>query len=1341
MLFRFPHSSWLPACRRLLLLLPALALAAGLSARSLVKADVQLANNAVLAMYQDEDANMWIGTYDGLHLYNGKNTFVFRMELDNEFSLCSNIVLEIAPAEKGYLWVATSLGINKFSLRERRVVESYMQYVDVENIASDSEGNTVLFSGEDFITCYRPGRAFFEDVYIPGVRAAEIVTVWSEAPRVFCTLGRDGELVRYRLNDGEGKSLVRVSGRQLSARPVRKAFFNGGRLHFVDTSGGLWRYTYKDESLVLLSDLSQLGETGFTVSTVCSFGDEVYVGFLAGALGRVPEKGGRCELIASDYRVFCLWADCNQDILWVGTDGYGVHMYCDKEELFTTLLMEDMPQKVLKPVRAIHTDDRGNLWIGTKGDGVIRIRDYESYAGGNIPVDHLTRFDRGKGLTSNEVFSFCSSPARNVIWLGTSGPGLTYYSYRDDRMRTLPLQPGMPEIRGVHQMCEVNDSTLYLACDTDALVELTIGKGDRPVVTAMRRYRFRLERRDCNEFYALIRESDSTLLLGMRGGYGLIRFDMRTKKYVFVDMHRLQSRALGDLLCLCKSRESGLYCGASSGLILLTPEGDIRQFNRRNGIVNDMIHGVLEDAHGCIWLSTNKGLAQYSPGHDFFHNYSTSDLRVIEFCDDAYWKCPYTDRLFFGGVNGVVWIDPAAEPPSNYKPRLRFMDLELPDGTLVPLSDHTGDGHDPLPVRIAPRTTGFAVSFVAVDYLNGDNYEYSYMLEGYSDEWVELQKNNRVAFMNIPAGSYLLHVRYKSNVMDRATQVYTLPLTVLPPWYRTTAALVCYILLAVGLVWLFAALLRRHYRRQQQRVVARLEEEQREKLYEARLNFFVNISHELCTPLTLINGMNERIAQLSAENPQLHKYTDVMHENVKGLNDLIQEILDFRKIEEEGFGRVHIHSVDIAAMLCVQVRSFADAAERNGIELLLEVPPELTWNTDAAFLKKVVFNLMSNAMKYTPQRGCIRISAAAAGDGLELKVRNTGRGIAPEQLIHVFDRYRILDSMDRNMYTDSTSRNGLGLFICRGLVQALGGEISVDSEVGRYAEFTVRLPYREVTDGDVGAEAVQKPAGIAPTLPRGGGGEKPLVLVVDDNKDIVWLIESALSGQFRVSTCHDVAEALARLGEMTPDLIITDIVMAGASGLELVNAVRSDKFLRGIPVVVVSAKITESEQVEGLVSGADAYLTKPFSVPVLCATVERLIASRRMLKDYYNTPESVYTVVEGQKMHQTDKLFMDTVVDTIQEHIESENLRMELIAERLGLTARNFYRKFKKISGRTPSEFIKEYRFEYAARLLTTTHLTIQEIMYRVGISNKSYFYREFQKKYGLKPKEYRTKQ
>lgn len=177
------------------------------------------------------------------------------------------------------------------------------------------------------------------------------------------------------------------------------------------------------------------------------------MGFLAGALGRVPGRGGRCELIASDHRVFCLLADGNQEILWVGTDGYGVYKYCDKEERFTTLLMDDMPQRVLKPVRALRTDSRGDLWIGTKGDGVIRLRDYASYAGGRVPSDRVTRFDRSSGLTSNEVFSFCGSPAHGIVWLGTSGPGLTYYSYKDDRMRRLPMQPGMQEIRGVHQMC------------------------------------------------------------------------------------------------------------------------------------------------------------------------------------------------------------------------------------------------------------------------------------------------------------------------------------------------------------------------------------------------------------------------------------------------------------------------------------------------------------------------------------------------------------------------------------------------------------------------------------------------------------------------------------------------------------------------------------------------------------------------------------------------------------------------------------------------------------------------------------------------------------------------
>lgn len=1322
----------------LLLLLTDAGVAVG---RELVPSGMQLANNAVLAMYQDEAGNMWVGTYDGLHLYDGKETFVYRMELDNDFSLSSNIVLRIVPAEPGFLWIATSLGVNKFSIDERRVTDSFMmEAVEADNIVSDEAGNTLLFSGDGFVVCYRSGSEGFVEVPVPGVCKTDVVAVWAESVGSFSMLSRDGMLTRYRMEQSGPVALVRESVRRICGSSVRKASQTDGELFFVDDTGLLWRYDCRKGTTACLSDLSALGEPGLTASAVRLFDSYIYVGFFGGGLGRVSRAGGPCEMIASDYRVFCLWPDRYQDILWVGTDGYGAFMYCDKQDPFTTLLMSDLPQKVLKPVRALHTDSEGSLWIGTKGGGVICIRDYAacSTVGRHLHdfAARITRFDTRDGLSNNEVFAFCSGVERNVLWIGSSGPGISYYDYRDRRIRTLRAPKGMPEIRHVHEICQTDSSTLFVASDTEALIELTLGSGSAPVIRSMRRYRFRMGSRDCNEFYAMIRESDSTLLLGLRGGYGLVRFNIRTKDYGFVNMQRLQRRALGDLLSLCRSRGSGLYCGTSSGLIHLTSGGDIRQFDRRSGIANDMVHGVLEDAHGCIWLSTNKGLTQYNPRTDFFHNYAATDLDVTEFCDDAYWKCPYTGRLFFGGVNGVVWIDPLSEPQADYRPPLQFIGVEFPDGTSLPIPRRDASSDLP-PVRIGPGIAGFTVSFVAVDYLNGENFEYSYRLGGDEGHWIELQKDNRVTFTDPNPGTYRLDVRYKSHVLDAADTVYSLPIVVLPPWYSSTVARVIYLFLAVGCVVLGIVAVRRHYRRQQQQIVRRLEEEAREKLTEARVNFFVNISHELCTPLTLINGMNERIAGV-VHDPELLKYTEVMRENVRSLNDLIQEILDFRKIEEAGFGRVRILPVDIGGLLSPQVQSFADTAARNGIELLLEVSPGLVWNTDASFLKKIALNLLSNAMKYTPRDGRIRITAVVEDDAFLLRVWNSGRGIEPARLAHVFDRYRILDSMDRNMYTDSASRNGLGLFICHGLVQALEGEISVRSEVGSFTEFSVRLPYREPAEEPAAVEKTASATEPVAGLTAVRRDDKASVLVVDDNRDILWLIESALSADYRVRSCCSVDEALSALGEMIPDLIVTDIVMAGHDGLDLIARVRGDRFLRSVPIIVVSAKVTEGEQIEGLEAGADAYLTKPFSVQVLGATVARLISSRRMLKEYYNAPESAYTVVEGLAMHRTDKEFMDAVVGAVCEHLEREDLRIELIAEQLGFTARAFSRKFKKVSGRTPSEFIKEVRFEQAARLLKTTTLTIQEVMYRVGISNKSYFYREFQLKYGVKPKEYR---
>ncbi|WP_303228299.1 response regulator, partial [Parabacteroides goldsteinii] len=431
-----------------------------------------------------------------------------------------------------------------------------------------------------------------------------------------------------------------------------------------------------------------------------------------------------------------------------------------------------------------------------------------------------------------------------------------------------------------------------------------------------------------------------------------------------------------------------------------------------------------------------------------------------------------------------------------------------------------------------------------------------------------------------------------------------------------------------------------------------------------------------------------------------------------------------------------------------QYESFTPIAEQNGIKFVLSLPDQLYWNTDPTGLKKILVNLISNAFKYSDEAGEIRISATAENKSLIIRVYNSGKGISETDLKTIFDRYRILGDLEGNNYTQTTSRNGLGLFICHSIVQSLHGTIEVKSEEGRFAEFIVRLPHLEAEEEEAEPENEEPEAVPVLSSPIDETGlpgvvspeNKPCVLVVDDNKDIVWLIKESLSEAYTIVEAYSVEEAIRLMEKQTPALIITDIMMPEIDGMELISRVKSDKFTRHIPLIVVSARISEHDQAEGLDLGADAYLTKPFSAVVLRSVVNRLMTSKKELKDYYYSPESAYEQSGGQLIHQEDKEFMDAVTAIIRENLDKETLRLELIAEKMGMNTRSLYRRFKKISPLTPSDFIKDYRFNYAAQLLVTTNLSVQEIIYKVGISNRSYFYREFAAKYNQTPKEYRNK-
>lgn len=736
------------------------ALPGGEASVSLHKANIDLSNNAIIDIYQDDRGYMWIGTYDGLNLFNGRNTYVYRFEPDNKNTLCSNIINKISDGGPGYLWVSTSMGLNRFSLKDRKVTESYPEYPECLLIATDSLENTLVVSRKNFISCHTSRTASFQDIYTRDITPETARLLFAGEQGCFYLLSSDGVLKQLIPDYSKLPFTIKTKENKIHDKPIEQAFYEEGVLYYVDADNKLYRYRTEENKETYLSDLSGWMEKYGKVARVVSFQSKLYLVFRNGLL-LDPDKPE--EAIDLNIGVFSMFKDKKQQILWIGTDGQGLRMLYDKYERFDGLALEDLPFVMLNPVRSVYTDEDKTLWFGTKGDGFVRIKEYDSYAKGEIPLDRIARYTTADGLSNNRVYCFFKSLYHPLVWIGTDGPGLSYYSYEDEKVHTLPSKIDT-RIRYVHSICEINDSTLWMATTGDGLIEVVLER-DKSGLTVKYLQSYLLEKdgKICNEFYSMYYDGKSTLYLGSRGGYGMARFDLLTRQYDFMSMNNSANQAIGDVLSLCYSSDSTFYLGASSGMTRMKCDQagtcEFWQYDRSDGISNDMIHGILEDKDKCIWLSSNKGLTKYNPHNNFFHNYGSQELMVTEFSDDAYWKCPYTGRLFFGGVDGLVWIDPQNDRQESYSPDLHFFELKMGDET-ISLYDYADA--NPGPVTIPPDVSTFTISFVATDYIHGDNYEYSYLLQDYNTAWTELQKSNEISFTKLPYGNYTLKVRIKT---------------------------------------------------------------------------------------------------------------------------------------------------------------------------------------------------------------------------------------------------------------------------------------------------------------------------------------------------------------------------------------------------------------------------------------------------------------------------------------------------------------------------------------------------------------------------------------------------
>lgn len=1308
----------------------------------------ELSNNAVICMHQDPNGYLWIGTYDGLNLYNGKDIYVYRFELNYKNSLCSNIILRITDAEPGYLWISTSLGFNKFSLKERRVVAAYPGYIDCIHMASNREGIMMAICREDQITCFSPATQRLIDLPLYGISPQQVIALLDNDDGSFQLLLTSGERIRLTLLVDNDKCTIQRETQSPLAQNLLAANREGDTLFFVDGSEQLYRCTTEGKEKTLIANLKGMCQKYGEIVYISTFQSSVYVAFRWGKIVDVQQPSDPIDI---GLGMFWGMVDQQQDIYWIGTDGQGIQMLYDKPARFGNILQSNLPIPLHNPIRSLLTDQDGSLWFGTKGDGIVRIEQYARYANQPVPASAVTHYTTANGLTHDRVYCFKESRFHPFIWIGTEDPGFCYFSRKAQRIHR-PKQPnGSTPIANIHRIIELNDSTLWLSSTTDGLYEVTFHiVSDQPEITALRTVSFHKGSELCNEIQDMVQVNDSIFLLGSRRGYGLISYHIHNGTYTFLQEINSEHLAIGDILSVRHATDSTLLIGSSSGLLGASYQQKrlhIYPVKHNQREINTMIHGILQEPSGLVWLSTNKGLIKYNPVKQLQTTYQTPTIAVEEFSDDAYWECPYSGRLFFGGVNGLVWVNPQTEETHSKPFQLDLFEVRL-DNQVLPFDKEQLQEGITVPDGVQMLTLTMAVP----DYIHSEEGTFSFHLEGYDHFWYDLQKNNKIVLNNLPSGHYLLHVRYRTDVSEASIQELTLPIHARPPFYLSTLAIIGYVVIVLLLIGLSFYLIRRRYRLKQIALAHQLREEQKEKLYQAKLNFFTHITHELCSPLTLINGVDNYIHRYANEqqHPELQKYSAVLRDNVTELNELIQEILDFRKAEDEGFNHAQIQSVAITRLLDKQYQRFQSLAEQQQVQFTLNQPEELLWPTDPLYLKKIISNLLSNAFKYTYQGGKVRVQVAIQAEHLWVSVYNTGRGIREADRKNLFNRYSIIGSLENDPQS-GTARHGLGLFICHSLVHALHGQIEVKSEEGAYAEFIVRLPKLALTQEIATAtQLAEEPLPTTAIAPQGRTSEesqpmesdpaKPLILVVDDHKDIVWLIAQNLSDKYQVMQAFTGEEALDLIHHQTPNLIITDLMMPGMDGLELIDQLKQDRFTKHIPLIIVSAKISEKEQTEGLQRGANAYLTKPFSPEVLRSVVDRLMRNQQEMKDYFYSPESAYQVNEGQLLHHEDKLFIESVNDLVKQHIKEEGFGPDWIANELHISSRMFSRRFKRITGTTPSDFIKAYRFNYAAQLLVNTNLSVQEIIFEVGVSSKSYFYREFARKFNLTPNDYRQK-
>lgn len=926
---------------------------------------------------------------------------------------------------------------------------------------------------------------------------------------------------------------------------------------------------------------------------------------------------------------------------------------------------------------------------------------------------HIAPQPNWKGL---DIHAVCSD-REGRTWVGTRQRGLMsgdrqWYRHNDADTASIAAD-------NVYYLLTDSKGRIWVACD-DAHLDLAVSQPDGS-------YRFRHFFDRHFSARVLYEDRSGTIWVGTKNGLYCFRPDELLRDTSAYE-HPLTGADLNysDVSCIYEDSRGILWvCTLGSGVysVDLLAETGRGTFTRHTslGLLSNDVQAIIEDDTGVMWIATKNGLTSYNPnGRKIRQHYNQGNLLRNYYADNCACRLP-DGRLAFGTNSGILIYDPANIVAEEEK-RDRL------DITDVLINGVQWDSQAQL--QLAHDENSLSVRFSAFNYRNTDGIRYAYWLEGYERGWNEPGTYSFATYKNLPPGHYVLHVKAYGPGQP-ADAEKTLSFVISRPWWQTWWAYLIYLLVATAVGYAVYRQLRTIYRLRQ-----RISIEQ--QLTEYKLQFFTNISHEFRTPLTIIRGAMDRIRAVKEIPADLRQPVSSMQRSTDRMLRLINQLLEFRKMQNNKL-RLTLEKTDVVAFVKDIYLNFIDLAENKRISYTF-LPSVKHYETyiDRQHVDKMVYNLLSNAFKYTPTKGEIMVRLRITDDAmLQLSVEDSGVGIPREKQPELFQRF-----MQSNFSSDSI---GIGLHLTKALVDVHHGTIRYDERQPQGSVFTIGLPTDQSVyrPEDFLQESALEPV-IASVVQPAYQELKPepmndrRVLVVEDDADVADFLRQTLQPYFVTDMAVDGSEALQRMTEQQPDLVVSDVMMPIMDGFELTRRIRADVSLQAIPIILLTALTADDKRLKGLERGADAYLTKPFDAQLLIATCRQLLEQRDKLRQSYGAaPAEPATALPEIIVEERDRQLLEAMNRWLYDHLSSPQLSVDELAEAMGYRRSIFFKKVKALTGQTPADYIRTLRMNRAAELLRQDTVTVSEVCYQVGISDPHYFAKVFRQQFGISPKKY----